>query len=224
MNAKGRLPQSFLKDHPNDPNRAEVETFIAKLQMHEQGSAGTRETKLPDDRILGASLPDLAPSAWGPPDVDEAKPAVTASLVCPYDQIIAMSGKRVQQLVEDVSQFAATEDLLHEQLDRYGNPTTRVNRQFDYLAMISENPPGHFIVDENRMARSSLSDIPDGIITRGFMSLALIFHPDARMIFKLLAKASVSGRGRQHGSSPSANATTGPAALGSSQRAINHTV
>jgi len=35
------------------------------------------------------------------------------------------------------------------------------------------------------MIRSALIDIPDGIVTRGFMSLALIFHPDVRDDFQI---------------------------------------
>ena len=175
--AKGiDILKTFLKEHPDDRDRAQLETLIANLG----------ETSLPDNRIVDASLPDLPPSAWGPPGIDEAKPPVAAGLACPYNQVIEMSGKRVQQLVQDVSQFAATEDLLHEQLDAFGNPTTKVNRQFDYLATVSENPPGYFIIDEDRKVRSARSDNPDGIVTSGFMSLALmIFHPDSRDDFQI---------------------------------------
>jgi tetratricopeptide (TPR) repeat protein len=180
-----KILQAFLTDHPNNPDRAALETFIARVQSHEQGATLTAGTELPDDRVLDASLPDLPPSAWGPPGVDDVKPSVAAGLPCPHDQVIEMSGKRVQQLVQNVSQFAAIEDLLHERLDRFGNPTTKVNRQFDYLATISENPPGYFNINEDRMVRSGLSDTPDGIITRGFMGLAMIFHPDMRDDFQM---------------------------------------
>jgi tetratricopeptide (TPR) repeat protein len=190
------LVQAFLKDNPNDPDRAKLEGFIANVQSHEQGAAVIREANLPDDRILDASIPDLPPSAWGPAGVDEAKPPVAAGLACPSDEVIEMSGKRVQQLVQDVSQFAAIEDLLHEQLDRFGNPTTKENRQFDYLATISESPPGYFNVDENRMVRSGRGDIPDGIITHGFMSLALIFHPDMRDDFQITCEGLSQWQGQ----------------------------
>lgn len=187
--------QVYLKDHPNNPERASIEAFIARVQSHEQGAALTRETNLPDDRVLDAP-PPLPPSAWGPPGVDDVKPSVAAGLACPRDQVIEMSGKRVQQLVQDVSQFAAIEDLLHEQLDRFGNPTTRVNRQFDYLATILENRPGYFTIDENRMVRSGRSDIPDGIVTHGFMSLALIFHPDMRDDFQITCEGLSQWQGQ----------------------------
>lgn len=186
--------QTFLKEHPNDRDRVQLEALIANLQA--DGSAAAGETNLPDGGILDASLPDLPPSAWGPPGIDESKPAVAAGLACPYDQVIELTGKRVQQLVEDVSQFAATEDLVHQQLDRFGNPTTKVNRQFDYLAVISENPPGYFIIDENRKDRSTRSDNPDGIVTRGFMTLALIFHPHSRDDFQLTCEGLTQWQGQ----------------------------
>ena len=180
-----KVLQTFLQQNPNDPDKPQLESLIAKVEAHEQGTDFSTRTLVPVERSLDESLPPLPLSAWGPPGIDEAKPLIASGAACPYAQVMEMSGKRVQQLVEDVSQFAATEDLLHERLDRFGNPTTKENRKFDYLATISENPPGYFSVDENRMVTSPLFDIPDGIVTRGFMSLALIFHPDVRDGFQI---------------------------------------
>jgi hypothetical protein len=135
--------------------------------------------------VLAASHSESLPlSTWGPPGVDELKPAVAPGVTCPYDQVMQMSGIAVKQLVDNVSRFSATEDLLHEQLDQYGNPITKETRKFDYVAAFTEAPNGYFSFDENRNVRYGIADLPDHIVTRGFVSLALIFHPDIRQDFE----------------------------------------
>ena len=178
------LIESYLRNNPSDPEKPKLESWIAQVKGHNAAALVTLPRTAPE-RALDASLPGLPVSAWGPPGIDESKPPVASGVACPYDQVLEMSGRRVQQLVQDVSKFAATEDLLHEQLDRFGNPTSKENRRFDYLATISEDSPGIFTVDESRMLRSATVDVPDGIVTRGFMSLALVFHPDIRGDFRI---------------------------------------
>jgi tetratricopeptide (TPR) repeat protein len=186
--------RAFLNAHPEDPDRPQVQALLAQIDAHQQSRA-TVPAQLPADHAL-ESLPSLPLTAWGPPGVDDQKLPVAAGVVCPYDQILEMSGKRVQELVDNVSQFAATENLLHERLDRFGNPTLKENRKFDYLAGISEYRPGYFTVDEDRILRSSQIDVPDGIVTRGFMSLALIFHPDMRDDFQMTCEGLSQSKGQ----------------------------
>jgi hypothetical protein len=177
--------QTFLRDNPKDPAKADVQDLIAKIEAHEQGAVIARGARSATDVALAASPPELPVTPWGPPGVDESKPLVATGVTCPYDQVLEMSGRRVQQLVEDVSQFSATEHLLHEKLDKFGNPTSKENRKFNYLATVTENPPGYFAVDEDRQLQSGDVNVPDDIVTRGFMGLALIFHPHIRGDFQM---------------------------------------
>jgi hypothetical protein len=147
------------------------------------------------DLALAASEPSLPPSAWGPPGIDDVKPSVAAGVACPYDQIIEMSGERVKQLVDSIAQFAATEDMLHEQLDPVGNPITKVNRKYNYAASITEQIPGYLQIDEYRNDRYGIPDLPDRIVTSGFVSLALIFHPNMRENYAITCE----GLGDWHG-------------------------
>jgi hypothetical protein len=85
--------------------------------------------------------------------------------------------------------------MLHEQLDEFGNPISKEARKFDYVASISEARPGFLAVDEYRNERYGLYDLPDHIVTRGFVALALIFHPDMRDNFQITCE----GLGELHG-------------------------
>lgn len=185
--------QNFLQANPNDPTAPQVRAFIAEVENRDKSR--TAEIQSSADLVLQASQPSLPPSSWGPPGVDDVKPQVAAGVACPYDRLIEMSGGRVKQLVDNISKFAATEDLLHEQLDPTGNPITKETRKFDYVASITESKPGFLNTDEYRNTRYGIDDLPDRIVSTGFMSLALIFHPAMRENFAITCE----GLGDWHG-------------------------
>jgi hypothetical protein len=109
--------------------------------------------------------------------------------------VLEESGKRVQELVEDVSRFAAIEDLFHQSLDRFGVPIRTETRKYNYVASISEPQPGFLNVDEYRADKLNLAGYPDQIASTGFATLALVFHPDMRDNFDM----SCEGLGDWHG-------------------------
>jgi hypothetical protein len=121
---------------------------------------------------------------------------VVADLTCLYEQVIAKSGERVRQFVDDVARFAAIEDLLHEELDKAGNPVGKETRKFDYVAAISDAQPGFLEVDEYRGQRYGPSELPDGIATQGFATLALVFHPEMRENFQMSCEGLGEWRGQ----------------------------
>jgi len=186
---------AFLQSNPNNPVAPQVKDLIARIEKRDADqSAANLQTG--SDLALAASEPSLPPSQWGPPGVDDVKPTVASGVACPYDKIIEMSGERVKQLVDSIAQFAATEDMLHEQLDPVGNPLTKENRKFDYAASITEEKPGYLQIDEYRNVKYGVADLPDRIVTTGFVSLALIFHPDMRDNYAITCEGLGDWRGQ----------------------------
>jgi tetratricopeptide (TPR) repeat protein len=191
--------KAFLQANPKNPTAPQVQGLIVQIEKHDSKSTfGVIEAAKPqpsDDLVLAASQPSLPPSAWGPPGIDDAKPSIAPGVACPYDQVVDMSGDRVKQLVDSMAQFSATEDLLHEQLDQVGSPISKETRKFDYVASITEARPGFLAVDEYRNDRYGLPDLPDHIVTSGFVALALVFHPNMRENFQITCE----GLGQWHG-------------------------
>ncbi len=130
-----------------------------------------------------------------PPSIDDLTPAVAPGVPCPSAQVIEESGKRVQELVDDVARFAAVEDLLHQALDEFGIPIRTETRKYNYVASISEPQPGFLAVDEYRTDKLTLEDYPDHIASTGFAALALVFHPHMRDNFAMTCE----GLGDWHG-------------------------
>jgi tetratricopeptide (TPR) repeat protein len=192
--------RNFVVGSPSSPMAAQAHTMFDDLQRRISNSSGNSaavpkaaSSASPTDALLTPSEPALAVKAWGPPGIDEVRPQVAAGVTCPFDQVIDGVGERVKQLLDDIAQFSAIEDLLHEDLDALGHPITRTTLKFNYLASISEKKPGVFSVDEFR--NPNVDEFPGQIATRGLPSLALIFHPDERDDFNMACE----GLGDWHG-------------------------
>jgi tetratricopeptide (TPR) repeat protein len=192
---------AFLQDSPRHPMGGEVRSLIAQVEEHDASLALTEiaasaTSKLSVvDPLLAFSAPGLSVKSWEPPGIDEVKFNVAAGMACPTEQVIEESGKRVQELVEDVTRFAAVEDLFHQRLDRYGLPIRTETRKFNYVVAISEQQPGFLSVDEYRADKLGLAGYPDQIASAGFAALALVFHPHMRDNFQMTCE----GLGDWHG-------------------------
>jgi len=190
----------FLQESPQHPIAGQVRNLIAEINDHGASPApedGAQTfTRLSGvDPLLALPAPSLSVRAWQPPGVDDTKLMLAPGVGCPSEKVVEESGKRVQELVEDVTRFAAVEDLFHQALDEYGTPVRTETRKFNYVASISEPQPGFLAVDEFRADKLSLTGYPDNIASTGFAALALVFHPHMRDNFEMLCE----GLGDWHG-------------------------
>jgi hypothetical protein len=134
--------------------------------------------------------------SWKPPGIDDIKLALAPGVVCPSARVMEESGKRVQELVQDVARFAAVEDLFHQSLDQFGIPVRTETRKYNYVASISEPQPGFLSVDEYRADKLTLAGYPDQIASTGFAALALVFHPAMRDNFDMSCEGLGDWRGQ----------------------------
>ncbi len=137
--------KSFLQANPDNPAKPDVQALIAKVENRDSAAASIGNSAADahgSDLALAASPPSLPVNSWSPPGVDDAKPWVAPEVACPTQDVINSSGERVQQLVDNITRFAAIESLVHERLDPAGNPTSKETRKFDYVASISERSRG----------------------------------------------------------------------------------
>lgn len=191
----------FLQESPNHPLAGQVRTLVGEIQQHQASVAAGTSTQRTEASLSGMeplaalAAPALPVKPWKPLGVDDMKPALAPGVVCPAAQVMEESGKRVQELVQDVARFAAVEDLFHQSLDKFGVPVRTETRKYNYVASISEPEPGFLTVDEYRADRLPLSGYPDQIASTGFAALALVFHPDMRDNFEM----NCEGLGDWHG-------------------------
>ena len=187
--------KTFLQSDPNNSVAPAVRDLITKLEERDSDASGATELVAKSDLALDASGPSLPESAWGPPGVDDAKPAVVPGVPCPSQQVLDATGERAKELIENIEKFAAVEDMVHQELDKTGNPVSKETRKFNYVASIKDDPPGTPQIEEYRGLRYGAADLPGNIATKGFVSLALIFLPDVRIDYQM----SCEGVGDWHG-------------------------
>lgn len=180
--------QTFLKVAPTDPNAKQIHELVAELEKRQSQpdeAIASQSIRLGMIPLVATTDPGLMEKSWGPPGVDDSRPAVASGVSCPIEEVITQSGERVKELVDDLAKFNAVEDVYHEEVDMAGVSKKHTTIRFDYVASIAELKPGSFKVDEFRSGRSDIGAFPDHIATRGLPTLALIFHPDMRDDFEM---------------------------------------
>jgi len=204
---------TFLEESPQHPLAGQVRSLIAEIKIADIKSGERENATAPApsstsaenpttkptlsgvDPLAALPAPGLSMKSWRPPGVDDLQPAVAAGVACPAEKVREESGKRVQEFVEDVTRFAAVEELFHQSLDQFGIPVRTETRKYNYVATISQPQPGFLAVDEFRADKLTLAGYPDQIASTGFAALALVFHPDMRDNFAFTCE----GLGDWHG-------------------------
>ncbi len=190
--------ETFLRQAPDNTQAAQVRELIAEIKVRPPVRAGAAPPPI-NPKFAESVVDDtelrLSIKTWEPPGVDDAKPAVSAGVVCPEGQVISEAGAGVKQLVDDISKFAAIEELLHENVDELGKAITKETRHHNYLAEISEAKPGYLEVAEYRTEHGEVPQFPDGVVSNGFPTLAFVFHPAMWTNFEF----SCEGMGELHG-------------------------
>jgi tetratricopeptide (TPR) repeat protein len=192
----------FLEQVPRHPLAEQVRKAIAQVDQRGSNAKPVANLASAEGQLPGiASLAALPPpkfsvKPWQPTGIDEVKVAVAPDVSCPADTVIGESGRRAQELVGDVTRFAAIEDLFHQSLDEFGNPSRTETRKYNYVASITESEPGYFAISEYRADNVAASDYPDNIASTGFAGLALVFHPDVRDSFEMKCEGLGDWRGQ----------------------------
>jgi tetratricopeptide (TPR) repeat protein len=194
--------QAFLQDSPQSPLAPQVSALLAELEKQKSGSAlNTRDRDSQIDTARAdplAAMPRLELSktqTWRPPDVDDAKPRLTPGITCDTSYVVEESAKKVLDLVQNLARFAADEDAFHQSLDAFGLATNTETRKYDYTASVSPAPNSLVSIDEYRSDKVSQGGYPDGIASTGFITLALVFHPELSKDFEFQCE----GQGDWHG-------------------------
>jgi len=191
----------FLKESPQNPLVYQVRSLISELTTNNpsavpEGNPHTEDTATSRaDPLAAVPDPELTTQAWRPFDVDDANPTLAPGVACPATQVLEESGKKVQAFAQDLARFAADEDLLHQSIDPFGFATHTETRKYSYVALVSEPQPGGVSIEEFRSDKSSQEGDPDGIQSTGFITLALVFHPDFQKDFAF----DCEGQGDWHG-------------------------
>jgi len=114
--------------------------------------------------------------SWRPNAVDQETVTIADGIVCPTATVLDRAMQRADELVQNANRFAATEQVLHEDLDDAGKVLLTERQKFDYVVSITQLSSGDLDVDEFRNGSEGHTDFPAHIATLGLPSLAFLFH------------------------------------------------
>ncbi len=146
--------------------------------------------------IATGAVPSVADRRWAPPEVEENTPTVESGTPCNQAEVLQKVGQRVEEFVDNVERFTATESLVQETMNRSGEVSGKESRTYDYMVSIREIRPGMLNVEESLVQGVHPADSAGGITTKGLPALLLIFHPSDSDSFSMRCEGQVSLNGR----------------------------
>lgn len=196
--------KDYLAAKPPERQAQAVQNLIARLKDAPSAPSGATVggvTSSFDNVTLAKDIPDLPVTAaalhWLPDNVDDAVPPLEPGVSCPLVDVLKKVSANVSELPELVDRYAATEVVLHEELNNGGYAEHVENLSFNYLASIREikNKFGEFLdVQEYRNGSTGNDMFPNQMASTGLPSVVLIFHPwlisDFDMTCEGLSRAS----------------------------------
>ena len=201
--------EQFVSEQPNVPQAATAKKLTEQLRTSEHSkteavAANASATAGAPGGIAAAnlgdvSMPPIAPEIetnWAPPDVDEEKLSMDTGASCALKEVIEAAGARVEELVKNVDQFTATEEMEHESLSPLGVRLSRETRSFNYLVAIRKIGARALDVQEYRDGSVSTQPFPAHVATLGLPVLELVFHPYHRDEYEFKCEGRGEWRGR----------------------------
>lgn len=171
----------FLDQHPAEDQAAVARGMLQSLMQNAQQVIQAKQPELTDEGVL-SSIASARPAVqfprWTPANIDDAIPPVDSQPACSVSDIVATAGHRVQEFIQSVDRFTATETLIHEELNEFGLAQRSERLTFAYVAAITRFTESSLDVQEFRNGSTALDVFPDGIATLGMVTLVLVFHPE----------------------------------------------
>jgi hypothetical protein len=143
----------------------------------EPNNASARKPAIKADLRTSNRDTRAVPEVWLPLDSNLAGSEITSGAACPLSQVLSNAGKRVEELIQNVEKFTATEVVEHHRVDRSGHFKSAEMRKFNYVVSMAKTRSGWINVQEYRTGGPD-SEFPDHIATIGTPALILIFHPN----------------------------------------------
>ena len=137
-----------------------------------------------------------APILWPPVNVDAAVPPIAPGVSCPLDTVLKGARLRVQELLENVDRFTATEVIDTAEIGADGRARRYMKYNFNYLAAVSQAKDGDLRFDESRKQTGKINSTPIPIRTVGLSVGAVVFHPLRYNDFEMTCEGLGQWRGK----------------------------
>jgi tetratricopeptide (TPR) repeat protein len=188
-------------------NRAGLPALQAKEHLKELDATAARAKAKAEEAtaakpvVVLAELPLLPPPAadrtWAPPDIDAVEYPFAPGVACSTGDVLARAEKRALGDLGNFEKFAATEHIVHQEVDSQGVPGDPRAKDFWYLVFVHRTSRGGFYLDETRDGGQNLTEFPTSLATTGLVGLGVsILDPDHAKEFNYTCQGLSSWRGQ----------------------------
>ncbi len=188
-------------------NQAGLAALQAKERLKELDAAAARAKAKAEEAapakpvVVLAELPLLPPPAvdrtWAPPDIDAVEYPLAPGVACSTGDVLARAQKRALGDLGNFEKFAATEHIVHQEVDSQGVPGDPRAKDFWYLVFVHHTSRGGSYLDETRDGGQNLEEFPTSLATTGLVGLGVsILDPDHAKEFNYTCQGLSSWRGQ----------------------------
>jgi tetratricopeptide (TPR) repeat protein len=182
---KAREQQKQLQDKLRDLQQSSVAPAPNPSSMIAADATTDGAAEMPvalpanfdDSPIVKSGEQELDPVLWPPTNVDASLPPVVSGVSCSLEKVLKGTRQRVQELLENVDRFTATEVVNYAEIGKDGRATRSLKYNFDYLAAFSLARDGDLRFEESRTQIGKGNPTPLPIRTVGLAVGAAVFHP-----------------------------------------------
>jgi tetratricopeptide (TPR) repeat protein len=178
----------YVKSAANTDDIAAVKDYLPKSEKHDDATdpapqksatVANSVSALPRQTAVNAEANNLSPgeAAAAAKESDASAESDSVAPGCNLQDVLPQIEHRVQEFVDNVQQFTATELLVQESFDGSGRVARTQQGKYNYLVSIEEAVAGMLSVSEYQGNRSSSGAVQTGVVTKGLPALLLIFHP-----------------------------------------------
>jgi hypothetical protein len=114
------------------------------------------------------------------------------------EKALQLAGKAAESFWSELPMVSCAETVRQEKLDARGKPVDHQESTFDYLALM-QTSGNEVVVEESRVPTGAPADRKDIslLVTSGFSTFALIFHPVFQDAFEYAPPEAVAEGGRR---------------------------
>lgn len=186
-------------------NQPGLPALEAKKHLEEMDAAAARAkaeaaavTRPP---VVLAELPLLPASAvdrtWAPPDVDAVEYHLAPGVTCSMADVLARAQRHMLRQLGNFEKFAATEHIVHQEVNAQGVPGDPRAKDFWYLVFVHHSSRSGIYLDETRDGGLNLQEFPTSLATTGLVGLGVaILDPDHAKEFNYTCDGLSSWRGQ----------------------------
>jgi tetratricopeptide (TPR) repeat protein len=188
------LLEAYVREHPADA-AAKMQMDRLRAPAVSSGSEGRNSVDLNTGALSEIVLETMGRSSWMPADIDESVPPLEPGAACAVDEVVRNAGARMQELIQNVDRFTATEAVTHSSIDKKGLASTAETAKYDYMVSIEALRGGFLNVEEYRQLKSASREFPQEVTTTGLPAMVLAFHPRFAKNYEITCE----GLARAHG-------------------------